>query len=514
MCFAGDPGRAPTCLSPMTTNESGRSVTFFCGVFDPSRVSARRRLDSAPLGRELRRPLLIAAGLFLALYGLALLRHHTLLGSYDLAYFEQASWLLRHGHEPFVTVRGIHLLGDHGSFLMYPIAFTAGWAGIPGLLALQSAALAVGVIPLWLIGRQLVGLTPTTTTALVAAYALYPALSNVGLYDFHPEAVAVPGLLTAAYCGLSGRHLPLYAVSLATVLTAREDLAVPVAALGILIATQRSRRLGLATAAAAVAWLAFDLTTVLPHFAGGEYVQGNRFGQYGDTLGEAVRYMATHPHKVLGDAATKPNLRVIVGLFAPVLFLPFLKPKYLLPGLPLQAAYLLSNVEAAHTITAQYTVSTIPFVFLATAFALPKRPYRLVPVAAAIAFLVFATASPRHAPWNWATRDATDHARRQAADLIPKSAPVSATTRMWPLLADRKDLYPFPMPMEPYVAFSDDELTPQERLAHTEYVVLDTADEEQWTPLLRQFRDRYLAPDNSFGFQPVYDEAGIVVYRR
>jgi uncharacterized membrane protein len=465
---------------------------------------------------ELRRPLLMALALFAVLWALALLRHWTLLGSYDLAYFEQASWLLRHGHEPFVTVRGIHLLGDHGSALMYPIAFTAGWLGVPGLLGIQSAALASGVVPLWLIGRRLAGLSTTTATALAAAYALYPALSNVGLYDFHPEALAVPALLTAAYLGLrpGSSGLPLYIAAIAAPLAAREDLAVPVIALGILVATQGKRRLGLATAAAGLVWLAIDLTVVLPHFAGGDYVQGNRFSQYGDTLGEAVRYMLTHPHKVLGDVATKPNLRVLVGLFGPVLFLP-LHPKsvkYLLPGLPLQTAYLFSNVEAAHTLTAQYTVSTIPFVFLATAFAL-RRP-RLMVVAALAGFLVFATASPRHTPWNWARRDSVDHARLQAVELVPDDAPVSATTRMWPLLADRRNLYPFPMPMEPYVAFSEDRLTPGQRLEHTRYVVLDTADTEQWTPLLQQFRDRYLAPDNPFGFQIVYDDEGIVVYRR
>lgn len=458
---------------------------------------------------------MIALAFFCVLWALALLRAWTLLGSYDLAYFEQASWLLRHGHEPFVTIRGIHLLGDHGSALMYPIAFTGGWLGIPGLLGVQSAALASGVLPLWMIGRRLAGLSVAAATALVVAYALYPAVSNVGLYDFHPEALAVPAFLTAAYVGLRrepGRQLWLYIASLAVILTSREDLAVPVACLGLLVAVSGRRRLGLVTVLAAVLWLAFDLKAVLPHFAGGEYVQGNRFSQYGDTLGEAARFMATHPFKVLGDAATKPNLRVLLGLFGPVLFLPLFKPKYLLPGLPLQAAYLLSNVDAAHTITAQYTVATIPFVFLATAFAL-RRP-RLLVVAAAAGFLLFATASPRHEPWEWARRDRVDRARLLAADMVPDGAPVSATTRMWPLLADRRDLYPFPMPLEPFVAFSHDDKSAQQRQDETRYVILDTADKDQWNDILQQFRDRYLGFDNPFGFKVVYDDSGIVVYAR
>jgi uncharacterized membrane protein len=469
-------------------------------------------------------PWLWAAVLFLVLWGLALLRHHTLLGSYDLGYFDQAAWLISHGRTPFVTVRAIHLLGDHGSFAFYPMGRAAGSLGgasIPGLLAIQAAALSVAVVPLYWIGRRLAGLSIGVCSALLAAYSLYPAVSNVNLFDFHPEVLVVPALLGAAYFSLKEQpRWPAYAACVAVTLACREDAAVPVFFLGVLLAFEGKRRrwAGALTILAAVVWLALDLTVVLPDFAGGSYVQDNRFAQYGDSLGSAAGYMLTHPFIVAGDFATKPNLYVLAGLFAPLLFLPLLAPRYLLPGLPLQLAYLLTNVAAAHTITAQYTVTTIPFVFLAAAMALGRgrarwreRPWHRVMVVAAVAgFLWFASASPRNQPWEWARRDRVDQARLAAARVVPGGAAVAATIRMWPLLAERPDLYHFPMPLEGWATQSRDPVPLSRRISGLHWIVLDTADRKQWTAVEAAARAR-LGP---YGFVPVFDRAGIVVYHR
>jgi uncharacterized membrane protein len=293
-------------------------------------------------------------------------------------------------------------------------------------------------------------------------------------------------------------------------------VAVAVILLGLLLVLEGRRRAGLITIAAAAAWLILDLRFILPHFAGGHYVQGNRFGPYGATVGAAAKFIFAHPLTVAGDFATKPNLYVLVGLLGPVLFLPLLAPKHLLPGLPLQLTYLLTNVAAAHTITAQYTVTTIPFVFLATAFALKRlrarpaaRPvHRLAVVAALAGFLVFATASPRHHPWDWLHRDRVDRARLAAARLVPGRAAVSATTRMWPLLAERTDIYNFPDPMERYRPQSPDPVPLARRIDGLHWIVLDTADRQQWTAVEAGGRDRLV------GWRVVFERAGIVLLHR
>ncbi|HEV7888229.1 MAG TPA: DUF2079 domain-containing protein, partial [Acidimicrobiales bacterium] len=368
---------------------------------------------------------------------------------------------------------------------------------------------------LWHIARRLAGLALGPTLALAAAYSLYPALSNVDLFDFHPEALVVPALLGAAYFGLRGGRWAPYAACVAAGLACREDMAVPVLFLGLLLMLEGRRRAGALTSLAAVAWLALDLKVVLPHFASGDYVQANRFAQYGSTLGDAARFMVAHPLTVAGDFATKPNLYVLVALFLPVLFLPLLAPRYLLPGLPLQLAYLLTNVPAAHTVTAQYTVSTIPFVLLATAFALKRlsgRPWhRPMVVFAVVGFLVFAVASPRHEPWRWLSRDRVDQARLAAARMVPRRAAVAATVRMWPLLAERPDLYSFPMPLEGWAPQSPDPVPVDRRVEGLRWVVLDTADGRQWTAVEAAARGRVLAAP---AWRVVFDRAGIVVYHR
>jgi uncharacterized membrane protein len=466
----------------------------------------------------------VAGGLFAVLWGIALARWWTFLGSYDLAYFDQAAWLIAHGHSPFISLRGLHLLGDHASFVFFPLGWLAGQAGrariigvIPLLLGVQAAALALGAVPLWRIARRLAGLTVGTSVALLGAWCLYPALSNIDLFDFHPEVLAVPALLGAAWFGLSRRRVP-YAACVAVVLLCREDLAVPVLFLGLLLVLDGDRVTGGATMAVAAVWGVLDLAVVLPHFANGAVVQGSRFAQYGPTLGKALSYMATHPLQVAGDFATKPNARVLLGLFLPVLLLPFLAPKYLLPGLPLQLAYLLTNVPAAHTLTAQYTASTIPFVFLATAMALPRLRGRVdrrvvrgaLVGAAAIAFVVAGSASPRHHPWRWLTRDATDHARLAAARLVPNQAPVAATIRVAPLLAERTKLYAFPQPLAGYDDFSNSHDSVANRQSELRWVVLDTADGDQFQANEATWRDRL----TSLGFRIVFDRRGIVVYQR
>src|SRR5438270_1558586 len=42
--------------------------------------------------------------------------------SFDLGIFNQAVWLIAGGKTPFVTLRGVHTLGDHFNVFLYVIA--------------------------------------------------------------------------------------------------------------------------------------------------------------------------------------------------------------------------------------------------------------------------------------------------------------------------------------------------------------------------------------------------------
>ena len=74
----------------------------------------------------------------------AVREHHRFETFLDLAVYDQALWLLAHGHEPFSTVISRPLLGGHfqpGIVLLTPLYWLD--LGVPGLLTAQSIALAL-----------------------------------------------------------------------------------------------------------------------------------------------------------------------------------------------------------------------------------------------------------------------------------------------------------------------------------------------------------------------------------
>lgn len=487
------------------------------GGGEPLGKPLRDRLSRHDLDRVV--PLAVASVLFLWLAGVALLRWHALEASYDLGYFTQAAWLIANGKEPFVTLAGLHVLGDHAVFLFYPLAWlTRVLPTVPTLLVAQSAALALGVLPLWAVCRRVAGLEVASSAVIVGAYSLYPAVHNVNWADFHPEVLAVPAMFGAVLFGATRRWVP-YGACVALTLLSREDLAVVVASLGVLLLLRRETGAGAVTVVAAVAWFLFDTMVVLPHFAGGEFVQGARLSPYGESFGEIAAFMLTHPLTVASDLVTSANLGTIVGLLAPLSFLPLLAPRWLLPGLPLQAFYLLSKVPAAHTIDAQYTVGFIPFAPVAAAVALSRFPAAerrrtigvLVLLASVLLYAQLGLDGPGRRPTNWISRNRVDSARLAAVRLVPDDAAVSASLSMWTPLAERRDLYNFPRPFERYDLRRRDPVPLGERRRQVTHVVIDTAVRGQWPPDLEAERQRLLP---GLGFQEIFNREGIVVYRR
>jgi uncharacterized membrane protein len=489
-------------------------------------VAAVTETGATRLGRRrLRRPGLdtvvpIAAVsvLFVWLFTLSLLRWYALEGSYDLGYFRQGAWLISSGKEPFITLAGRHLMGDHAVFVFYPMAWaTKVLPAVPTLLGIQAGALALGAVPLWVFSRRVANLGLGTATALLVAYGLYPALHNINLFDFHPEVVAVPALLGATLFAFTGRWA-LYGLCITVVLLSKEDLAIVVVGLGLLLLLQRHPRAGAATMGVAIVWFLIDVAVVIPHFAGGQFSQAGRFSQYGDSIGEAATFILRHPARVAVDYASTENVAVVVGLFAPLCFLSLLAPKWVLPGIPLQLVFLQSNVAAAHTIQAQYTVGILCFAFLAAAMALSSASSSgtnrtlvgAVLIASVVFFVQLSNASPNRRPWQWRTRDAMDGARLAANRLVPREAAVSSSIRMWPLLAERPDLYNFPMPFERYLHRPPDAVALSERQDKVRYVVIDTA-AVQWSPDLEEARQRLLSP---LGFREIFSREGIFVYSR
>ena len=98
-----------------------------------------------PPGPQHRLPLLLFSA-FLVSLALASVRHALLhSGAYDLGIFDQAVFLISRWQRPLSSFVGMHILGDHGAWILYVLA-PLYWikADVHWLFALQAGALVMG----------------------------------------------------------------------------------------------------------------------------------------------------------------------------------------------------------------------------------------------------------------------------------------------------------------------------------------------------------------------------------
>jgi hypothetical protein len=233
------------------------------------------------------------------------------------------------------------------------------------------------------------------------------------------------------------------------------ELGLVIAGLGLLVFLQGERKMGRRTIIAGLAWTVLAVLVIEPRYGSTGFVAPGAFRAYGDNAFSILFGMAGHPFKLLGDLFAEDNVRLIVGLLAPLLFLPVLAPRYLLPAIPLQVLYLVADVKLRGTGTNEYGLPLTVFAFVAATFALQRMGRRSIErvlvdrrvlsalaVAAIGFFLLDASNSPYQRPWEWGKQDAVDEARENAADVIRPDDRVRASASMLVSLAERKTLLP------------------------------------------------------------------------
>lgn len=429
----------------------------------PARATFRRRADNVILRWQARLdsewpdrvlPWLFAFGLFVILELLSFARVRALDGTVDLASYTQGAWLIQQGHEPILTITtGSDLLASQAAFIFFPVAWSTYLVPAQATLLLaQSAALALAVVPIWRIARGLANLRVGAAFTLIVVYALYPTMHNLNLAGFYPETLALPLILYAAYFGLS-RHWRRYLVCCALIVLCRADFGLVVAGLGALVWVEGNRPEGRATCFGGLLYTLLAILVIQPRLGDGAYAHLSEFRAFGDSPAAVLWGMVVHPGQVVTSLFREGNFNLMVTLFAPVAFLPFLAPRYLLPVLPLEFFFLVS----AAPMSAQYGQLTIPitaFIFLATAFALKRvgrigiekitvdrRVLAVMLLAATLFFIRDAAASPYRQPWAWGGRDAADAARLSAAERVGSQRAVRASASVITLVAERERVY-------------------------------------------------------------------------
>ncbi|MPY94071.1 MAG: DUF2079 domain-containing protein [Acidimicrobiia bacterium] len=460
------------------------------------------RLDSDWADRSL--PWILAGGLFVLLTGLALARNRMLVHGVDLADYTQAAWNLGQGEPAEMTVRDAQLLEMHGSLAFYGMAWVTRLLPIQTtLLVAQALALAYGVLPLWRLARRVVLLRVGATIALVVAYGLHPVLQNLNLSDFHPEALAVPALLAMSQRGLSGSTVR-YAAAAAAAVAVRADIALLVAAFGVMLVARGRRRAGVVTVAAASAWVVASFHVAALGAGNGYAVVTGAYAELGAGFWDVVGELVTNPLATLGRIVRRENFDLALELLLPVAFLPLLSARWLLVLSPWALLVALADVpdEVRTTVLA---APMLPFVVVGATFGLGHlgRPtLERVSVSprvigalllASLTFTVaWSRASPYEHPWGWGGRDAADRARLDAVERIDDDAVVQATDGLLALVARR--------PRIEVLASSEDLLEDE-----VDAVLLDVAAVPRDDPLLE-------GPPP--GFTTAYSAEGVLLYLR
>lgn len=272
----------------------------------------------------------------------ALLRYQSYhADAFDLGNMDQAVWNTLHGSPFRFTNRGLDTVGPPTRLAIHvePILFLIAplyllHASPETLIALQTLALALGALPLFLLGLRRLPALPLVAAVIALAYLLTPELLGAALWDFHPVALATPLLLLTLWA-LDARRWTIFFVAATLAALTKEDVALSLLPLALYIAFWLGkRRLGVGLLVAAFAWLALCFLVILPHYNIGVAGGNNywyRYAWLGKTPHEALINLLTHPWLpltyVFGNSARSGYIALLLrtggglSIFAPALWL-------------------------------------------------------------------------------------------------------------------------------------------------------------------------------------------------
>lgn len=429
--------------------------------------------------------------------------------AFDLGIFDQGIWLLSKGENAFVTVRGFHIFGDHIQFI---ITFLAPlfwiWDDARVLLIVQSIALALGSIPLYLIAKDKLK-NKITPLVIAFAYLLYPALHYLNLENFHPDSFAVPILLFCFYF-LTKRNYSLYTFFVFLALITKEDITITILTLGLYATIFCNRKMGIATILVSI--LSLFLTFQLLYYFNGIGYFHTKYGAFKD-----IESIAKNP-KIFTDVLITPvNEKYLYEILSPVAFLSILSPITLAIGIPAILMNLITGWPYAHSIQYHYTKAIIPFIFISLIYGLlylerlfeRMKSYGKI-IFSLVVFLLLGTSvfsNIQIGPEMTSVKNYgqiietmktfNDYSPREkvlleAIDIIPKNATVSATYLIVPHMTHRRIIYMFPNPFkEAYWGAMLGNFTPPTPTKDVDYIIADmlTVNPDDKRSILDRFVD-------------------------
>lgn len=409
----------------------------------------------------------LATAFFVIFYQFALLRYTRFLANaFDMGIASQATWKLHHLRGTFNTVDGLSIFADHVKWMLLPLSLLP--PTVPVLLAVQTALLALGVIPVYAMTRPRAG--PRLALLLAIVYLLYPSLQYTALYDVHPETFAILPLLCALWA-LDARRPVVYWVGVAVALTCREDVAIVVGVLGIVLLLERRVRTGVLTVALAGSFLIGDAVIMRVVNSGGLSLLRQRYYWLTAPPGNLFTNLTIHLPSTLERQPLRIQTAIaLLGFLLPVLFALAARPSRCWVWIPPLAVNLLTQLPGQKSIFFHYGFLTTAMIFFAASDglgrlrrlpALPRHAtVSVLSIGSAVGIFVgspFTTAGyhghwsqPKPAPFQRTVAKShpagyVEEARRVVA-MVPPRASVAASGQLVPHLTNRDAAWLFPNP--------------------------------------------------------------------
>jgi uncharacterized membrane protein len=436
---------------------------------------------------------------------------------FDVGIYDQGTWLLSRPRAPFVTVRGLDLLGQQAAYIMALVApLYRLWADPRLLLLLQVLFLALPALVLYRLGSRHLG-HPAAGLAVAVAYLAYPGVQWAISWQFHPEAIAAGLLALAVLAADRGRHRAM-ALWLALAALCGEELGLVVAGFGLLLVMGGRRAVGWRTAGAGLAWFLVATYLLAPLHAGRAtrlFETDYGIAGYGPrALLAALPTMAGH---ALQTGLANDGLFYLLLVFLPLLGLPLLAPRWLLPVAPPLLLNLAAVQPEHHQLRFHYLATAAPLLAAGAVAGLVVVRSARRPLLAPLLVLLVVVAgftSWRYGPAPWA-RDPVavaagpvDQARRDALALVGPDAPVSAQFNLVPHLGHRVEVYEFPNPFRAVNWGVAGDEHPPAALERLQFVVVQR---ELLGEPDRELLDRLEADP---AWERVFDRQGVVVLQR
>ena len=501
-----------------------------------------RALDWHRLGRPVRvgrfrmhpAAVITAVGIliWIGIFGTLSVEHHRNFGtwSFDMGIYDQGYWLVSRFGQTFVTVRGLEFWGQHINLIAYLYApFYWLGAGPTFLMATQAACLGAGAAPVYLIARDRLG--PWYGLGFATSFLLYPAIQFISWANYHPEATIITPFLFAWWFAERGRWKS-YWITLALVLCIREDVALAVTMLGLVLWVRRFRAIRRGddvpaggrwvpplTLLAGLGWYLFCTKLAIPHFNNGEepFYVAYFYSAWGTTMGGVTVSILRHPNRVVSNATQPDRIRFYRDLFLPLGLFPLTALGVLLMAAPQMLASVIGASPYARQINYQYTTVMIAPIFIATIEGYRRwihpRPWRRWAMVWMLGCALVTNIAWSPSPVGdrnviWARYSAHVPVLEHAVGLVPTDASVTATFSLLPHLAHRTKVYDWPNPWRQAYWGNNGEHPPDP--ATVEYLVLDMRHvaEGADTAMVTNMTE----PGGEF--EKIFDEDGVIVARR